>query len=72
MVLLQMMAVALKNWEIGAWDLAVPLFKAVEKMELPEESPLRVYHKIAKKYLADHAQSESPQPIADNSRQEAG
>ena len=55
MALLQMMAVALKNWEIGAWDLAVPVFKAVEETELPKESPLRVYHKITKKYLADHA-----------------
>ena len=55
MALLQMVAVALKNWEIGAWDLAVPVFKAVEETELPKESPLRVYHKITKKYLADHA-----------------
>ena len=74
MMLLQMMAVALKNWEIGAWDAAVPLFKGVEKMELPEESPLRVYHKIAKKYLADHAQlkSLSPLPMSADKKQVEG
>ena len=74
MVLLQMMAVALKNWEIGAWDIAVPLFKAVEKMELPEESPLRVYHNIAKKYLADHAylKALSPLPITADKKQVEG
>ena len=55
MVLLQMMAVGLKNWEIGALDDAAPMFEAVEKIDLPEQSPLLVYHQIAKKYLADHA-----------------
>ena len=74
MALLQMVAVALKNWEIGAWDLAVPVFKAVEETELPKESPLRVYHKITKKYLADHARLKalSPLPITADKNQVEG
>lgn len=59
MVLLQMMAVALKNWEIGAWDAAVRIFKAVKSRELPEKSPLLVYHNISEKYLADHARMQT-------------
>ncbi|MDG1357401.1 MAG: protein kinase [Akkermansiaceae bacterium] len=55
MVLLQMMAVALKNWEIGALDAAVRIFEAVKSRDLPEQSPLLVYRDISKKYLADYA-----------------
>ena len=74
MMLLKMMAVALKNWEIGAWDLAVPVFKAVEETELPKESPLTVYHNIAKKYLADHARLKalSPLPVSADKKQVEG
>ncbi len=55
MVLLQMMAVALKNWEIGAWEAATRIFEAAEIRDLPEQSPLLVYRDISRKYLADYA-----------------
>ena len=54
MILLQKMAVALKNWELGAWDAAMPLFQAIKKIDLPEKSPLVVYKDISEKYLADY------------------
>ncbi|MFK7910730.1 MAG: serine/threonine protein kinase [Akkermansiaceae bacterium] len=50
----QLMAVALKNWEMGAWDAAVIDFEKVIKHPLPQRSPLRVYRQIAERYLADY------------------
>jgi len=63
MAVLQLMAVALKNWELGAWDRAIPMFKNVEKVVLPEESPLMVYHDLAKKYLEDYERLKSLAPL---------
>ena len=63
MAVLQLMAVALKNWEVGAWDLAVPMFKNVEKIVLPDKSPLMVYRDLAKKYLEDYDRLKSLTPL---------
>lgn len=63
MAVLQLMAVALKNWEFGAWDLAVPMFKNVDKIVLPEKSPLMVYRDLAKKYLEDYDRLKSLTPL---------
>jgi len=49
-----LMAVALKNWEIGAWDAAVPMLQKVQKRHLPHGSPLMVYRDIAGRYLSDY------------------
>lgn len=49
-----LMAVALKNWEIGAWDAAVPMLQKVQKRNLPNGSPLKVYGDIAGRYLSDY------------------
>jgi len=54
MAVVHLMAVALKNWEMGAWQDAVPLFQRILTMDLPESSPLSVYRDISKRYLADH------------------
>ncbi|BDS05839.1 hypothetical protein NT6N_08790 [Oceaniferula spumae] len=54
MSVVHLMAVALKNWEIGAWEVAAPMFSQIEKMNLPPESPLNVYREISKRYLADY------------------
>lgn len=54
MSVVYLMAIALKNWEIGAWDAAVPLFKKVSSYSLPPESPLLVYKDIAQRYLSDY------------------
>lgn len=52
--ILELMALALKNWELGAWEHAMPDFEKATNWELPEESPLLVYHDLAGKYLADY------------------
>lgn len=49
-----LMAVALKNWEIGAWNAAVPMLQKVQKRHLPHGSPLMVYRDIAGRYLSDY------------------
>ena len=54
MAVVHLMAVALKNWEIGAWDIAVPQLQRIEKMNIQPNSPLSVYRGIAKRYLADY------------------
>lgn len=54
MGVVHLMAVALKNWEMGAWDVAVPVFGMAARHPLPEGSPLVVYRGIAARYLADH------------------
>jgi len=54
MAVVQLMAMALKNWEIGAMDDAVPLFEKVGSHPLPPKSPLLVYRGLAKLYLADY------------------
>lgn len=66
MVLLQKMAVALKNWELGAWDAALPIFQAIKNMELPERSPLLVYRDISEKYLADHSRIQELAVLSDS------
>ncbi len=53
MAVVHLMAVALKNWETGAWDAAVPLFEQVGEKYLPNGSPLTVYRDIARRYLSD-------------------
>ena len=54
MGVVQLMAVALKNWEMDAWDAALPLFERVTRHVLPEGSPFLVYRDIARRYLGDH------------------
>lgn len=54
MEVVHLMAVALKNWEMGAWQDAVPLFKRIVQMPFAEGSPLSVYPEISKRYLADY------------------
>ena len=49
-----LMAVALKNWEMGVMDQAVPVFRMVKKYRLPRGSPLLVYRQIAGRYLVDY------------------
>lgn len=53
MAVVHLMAVALKNWETGAWGVAVPLFAEVRKKHLPNGSPLVVYRDLAQRYLSD-------------------
>ncbi|MGB2560633.1 MAG: protein kinase domain-containing protein [Akkermansiaceae bacterium] len=53
--ILELMALALKNWELGAWEHAMPNFEKATNWELPGESPLKVYHDLAGKYLTDYA-----------------
>lgn len=62
MGVVHLMAAALKNWEIGAWDKAVPIFKRAQSHPLPEGSPLRIYRDIAGRYLTDYKQL---QPYSD-------
>lgn len=64
MAVLQLMAAALKNWEIGEWDLAIPIFKKVERVDLPDQSPLLVYHELARKYLGDYDRLKSLAPLS--------
>lgn len=54
MRVVHMMAVALKNWQAGAFDAAVPWFEKVSKQSLPEGSPLVVFRDIGARYLADY------------------
>lgn len=54
MAVVQLIATGLKNWEIGAWDKAVPLFKKAKTHPLPLDSPLMVYRDIAHRYLSDY------------------
>lgn len=54
MGVVHLMAVALKNWEIGAWDTAVSMFRKVGDHPLPAESPLLVYRDISLRYLSDY------------------
>ncbi len=49
-----LMAIALKNWEIGAWELAVPIWSKIDTMNIPSRSPLHVYKLLSKRYLADY------------------
>jgi len=49
------MAVALKNWEMGAWAEAVPIFQKVKEHRLAAGSPLLVYRDLAQRYLSDYA-----------------
>lgn len=54
MGIVYLMAVALKNWEMGVMDQAVPVFRMVKKYRLPRGSPLLVYRQIAGRYLVDY------------------
>jgi len=54
MAVIQLMAVGLKNWELGAYDEAVSLFKRAQKHSLSSGSPLMVYREIAQWYLHDY------------------
>jgi hypothetical protein len=54
MAVIQLMAMALKNWELGAWDAAVPFFEKVRKHPLPNHSPLMVYQELAQRHLNDY------------------
>ncbi|GEM_PF-276019 len=54
MAVVQWMAMALKNWEMGSMDEAVPFFEKVIKHPLPTGSPLLVYRAIAQDYLNDY------------------
>ena len=54
MAVVQWMAMALKNWEMGSIDEAVPFFKMVIKHPLPPSSPLLVYRALAQDYLNDY------------------
>lgn len=77
MGVVHLVSAALKNWEIGAWDAAVPLFQRVKDYPLPSGSPLLVYRKVAARYLADHKRlakfqnSELPDRI-DDCREQLG
>jgi len=68
------MAVALKNWEMGAWEDAVPMFQKVKERRLPAGSPLLVYRELSLRYLSDYERlkglSEMPQPEDINSARE--
>lgn len=66
MILLQKMALALKNWELGAWDAAAPLFQAIKNIDLPEKSPLVVYKDISQQYLADYARLQGLAALPNN------
>lgn len=59
MAVVQLMAMALKNWELGAWDEAVNLFAMVGDHPLPSRSPLMVYRDISKRYLSDYKKLKS-------------
>ena len=69
MGVVHLMAVGLKNWEIGAWDQAIPMFERAQKHPLPAGSPLLVFRDIAGRYLSDYkmlqpmAGSELPKTI---------
>ncbi len=67
--ILELMAAALKNWELGAWEDAVPLFEKVRKCKLPAKSPLSVYHDLANKYLADYKALQKLGPLSDSAGQ---
>lgn len=54
MAVVQLMATALKNWDLGAWDAAVPVFQKVTVHPLPPSSPQLVYRDIAQRYLDDY------------------
>ena len=58
------MAVALKNWEMGAWEDAVPIFQKVKERPLPAGSPLLVYRELSQRYLSDYARLK---PLSDMS-----
>ena len=64
MATVHLMAVALKNWEIGAWDAAVPVFRQIAKTDIPNTNPLHVYRSLSGRYLADY---ELLKPFADQS-----
>ncbi len=64
MAMVHLMAVALKNWEIGAWDAAVPVLNQVEAADIPASNPLHVYRLLSKRYLADY---KLLKPFADQS-----
>lgn len=59
MAVVEVMALALKNWELGAWEQAVPMFEAVMRHSLPEGSGLTVYQDLARLYLDDYQLLES-------------
>jgi len=59
MAVVELMAMALKNWEMGAMDEAVPLFKKVGSHPLPPKSPLLVYRGLAQLYLSDYQKLKS-------------
>ncbi|MBT8036195.1 MAG: serine/threonine protein kinase [Verrucomicrobiae bacterium] len=65
MAAVYLMAVALKNWEMGAWDAAVPLFEKIQKNHLAHNSPWRVYPDLAQRYLSDFKKMESIAEMAD-------
>ncbi|NWK57427.1 serine/threonine protein kinase [Verrucomicrobiaceae bacterium N1E253] len=54
MAVVHLMALALKNWELGAWPQAVDLFEQVETHPLPVGSPLLAYREVARWYLSDY------------------
>lgn len=54
MAIVRLIAMALKNWDIGAWDQAIPIFQKASHHPLPAGSPLLVYRDIANRYLADY------------------
>ena len=54
MATVHLIAVAIKNWEIGAWDAAVPVFRKIQSMEIPQSNPLHVYRELSRRYLADY------------------
>lgn len=67
--ILELMAVALKNWELGAWEYAMPTFEKAINWELPAESPLLVYHDLASKYLADYERLQKLDPLPESAGQ---
>ena len=54
MAIVRLVALALKNWEIGAWQQAVPIFQKARNHPLPTGSPLLVYRDISNRYLKDY------------------
>lgn len=54
MEVVRLMAIALKNWELGAWDTAVPQLRKVAGYDLPSNSYLLIYKDLAGKYLSDY------------------
>jgi len=54
MQIIQLMAVALKNWELGAFDEAVPFFRKAMTHPLSAKNPLVVYREVAQLYLDDY------------------